>query len=311
MGAVINLIVTCTKDKRMTVTDDCQLRNVRSIGLSPRVRDWCSRLSNEKSRVPVRDLYSGDHWAVAREIRSSRFTVNTYVCSAGYGLIGIDDFIVPYAATFSRKHPDSIWSQDENAITSCEWWKKICGWKGLPGFGSRSITELAAEQPKTPMMVVASENYLKAIKEDLEKARDSLASTDLMMIVSTGTRQLGELSENLIPCDARLQSAVGGIRRSLNVRVARKLISDARSLPTLESLSSKMKRLLASQPDLPVYDRQSATDEEVRSFILSYIRVNKNAAHTHLLRTFRSDGFACEQKRFSKLFQEVKERVNG
>lgn len=308
---MINLIVTCTKDKRVAVTDDCQLRNVRSHGLASRMREWSARLSVAKARVLARDLYAGDHWAVAREIQSSHFSVNTYVCSAGYGLIGIDDKVVPYSATFSRKHPDTVWSKGETAITSSDWWKRICDWKGLSGFGPRSITALAAKHPKTPMLVVASKNYLNAVQEDLEAARDLLASPELLMILSTGTHHFGVLTENLIPCDARVQAAVGGIRRSANIRLARKLISEARAIPTLESLTSKMKRLLAKQPELPVYDRHPKTDDEVRSFILSQFRVNQNASHTSLLRKFRSDGFACEQKRFSKLFQEVRDQVHG
>ena len=138
-----------------------------------------------------------------------------------------------------------------------------------------------------------------------------MSSPELLLVLSAGTQKLGELTDNLLPCDARMQTAVGGIRRSLNVRLADKIISEARDLPTLDGLKRKLKRLLASQPDLPVYDRKPMSDDEVQKFILSALRKNPKASHTPLLRELRSKGFACEQKRFAGLFREVSEAVDG
>jgi len=108
-----------------------------------------------------------------------------------------------------------------------------------------------------------------------------------------------------------MQPEVGGVRRSLNVRLASKIVSEARDVPTLDGLKRKLRRLLAKQPDLPVYNRKPMSDDEVRKFILKGIRRHKKASHTPMLRELRDAGYACEQKRFAGLFREVSESVNG
>ena len=309
---MLNVVVTCTKEKRFAVCSDCELRSVCDDKLADRVRSWRGRLVSCRQRIPARELYGGDHWAVAREISSRRFNVQTYVCSAGYGLIHIDDPISPYSATFSRRHPDTVWQNSgREDISAADWWAKICGWKGHRGFGPRSFVELASENTDTPLLVVASEIYLRAIHRDLVKARESLVCPRLLLVLSAGTRELGELTENLLPCDARMQPEVGGVRRSLNVRLASKIVSEARDVPTLDGLKRKLRRLLAKQPDLPVYNRKPMSDDEVRKFILKGIRRHKKASHTPMLRELRDAGYACEQKRFAGLFREVSESVNG
>ena len=146
---MLNVVVTCTKEKRVAVSADCELRAVRDRKLVDRFRNWRGRLTNCKDRVPARDLYGGDHWAVAREISSTRFEVQTYVCSAGYGLIHIDDPIAPYSATFSRRHPDTVWqNSNREEISASDWWSKLCSWKGHRGFGPRCLAELATEYPQ-------------------------------------------------------------------------------------------------------------------------------------------------------------------
>ena len=309
---MLNLVVTCTKEKRVAVNSDCELRALRHTQISNRITDWTTRLRRCKTRVSARDLYGGDHWAVAREIDSPCFDVSTYVCSAGYGLIHIDDQIAPYSATFSRPHPDSVWfNQGKTEITSNDWWTQVCGWRGHRGFGPRSISKLAGKHPDAPLLIVASKNYLRAISADLATAREKMDSPDLLLILSAGTATYGPLTDNLLPCDARLQPAVGGVLRSLNVRLAAKLIREARSEPTFDVLKRKLRRLLAQQPDLPVYNRARMEDDAVKAFIEKHIAQQKRPAHSPLLRQLRAEGHACEQKRFASLFREVTESHHG
>jgi hypothetical protein len=174
------------------------------------------------------------------------------------------------------------------------------------------LADLAAESPQAPLLVVASEIYLVAIRDDLAKAARRFEDSDLLSIISAGTRSLNGLTDNLIPCDARLQSTVGGVRRSLNVRLARLALEKSRrSRPTRPVLRKQFTRLLATAPELMKYDRQPMRDGEIIQFLKSSLRVDPTACHTPLLRELRASGHACEQSRFRSLFQMVQTAQNG
>ena len=53
--------------------------------------------------------------------------------------------------------------------------------------------------------------------------------------------------------------------------------------------------------------RKAVTDEDVRVFVRNALRANPRARHTTLLREYREAGYACEQKRFGRLFKEVEQ----
>ena len=57
--------------------------------------------------------------------------------------------------------------------------------------------------------------------------------------------------------------------------------------------------------------RKAVTDEDVRVFVRNALRANPRARHTALLREYREAGYACEQKRFGRLFKEVEQRHAG
>ncbi|MFN9604450.1 MAG: hypothetical protein ACK6A7_13535, partial [Planctomycetota bacterium] len=134
MTDVVNVVVTCTKDKRQPVADECQLRNVLGTSIRERMQEWQARTNRHwRQSVRVADLYAGDHWANVRALKSSYFGVDVWVCSAGYGLIHFDDRVAPYAATFSRNHPDSVSAhlpEIERLSATRNWWKATASkWK--------------------------------------------------------------------------------------------------------------------------------------------------------------------------------------
>ena len=311
----VNVVVTCTKDKRYPVEPDCALRSLPAMTLRERAVEWRRRLSSRtRKRVPVDRLYAGDHWATVRSFESSRFKIDVWVCSAGYGLIRMCDSITPYSATFSSKHPDSVCRNilgTTNGDAPHQWWRQLTAWQGHTRGNPRSLRELAAAYPRRAMLVVASETYLKAVASDLLDAVGELSDSDLLSIVSAGSKRLPGLDDHLIPCDARLQPLVQGARRSLNTRVAGKILSEARVAPRKSTVARKFRKLLAEQPEIQKYDRSPMSDDEVREFIVVQLRRNANLCHTPLLRELRKSGRACEQSRFSGLYREVKEQLNG
>ena len=139
-----------------------------------------------------------------------------------------------------------------------------------------------------PLLVVASPDYLQAMDQDLTRAAAALSRRDLLLIISAGMRTFGTLTHHLLPCDARLQSCLGGTRGTLNIRIARHLLQYMGRRPiSLDRQKAQLGRLLSKQPPIEPYYRRVVTDEEVKKFIRLELNRNGSASRSVLLRKFR------------------------
>jgi hypothetical protein len=315
-NSVINIIVPCTNRKTNREVPQQRFRDFNCGSAKETVPRWIRAVDySPKHSVPASTLYSGDHWYVVRSIyHQFGNRSNIWICSAGYGLIPFNAPIRPYSCTFTPNHPDSVTFSGKAAEKKFGslWWKALSKWEGpVPG-SPRTIQDIARENPSSPILVNASSHYLLALKDDLIAARGELDSPDRLMIISAGLRGLDGLSSSVLPCDARFQGLVDGARVSLNVRIARLLLSST-DLSNLrfDSALVFLKQLLENLPEVTKYERRKATDEEVTSFIESRLQARPKETPTSLLRQFRSSGRACEQSRFSRLFKAYEEVRNG
>lgn len=306
-----NFVVTCTKRKKRIPEESLKLRHVRKSSIEDGFDAWKKRLNgSEHSTLPARSMYAGDHWSVATSLEqiaaSSGYRAATWVCSAGYGLIGIDSEISPYSATFSSSHPDTVcrWGDGKYRRSYKEiWWQLQSEWPGPDPNAPRSIADLAAADPTRPLVVVASRDYMEGIFNDCKRARDALEDPNLLSIVSVGSRDLPGLSANLLPSDISLRLLVGGSVRALNIRYTRKILEDIGYNDLRASvLHRKCITLLDQSPKLHSISRTRTSDDEVREFILAALKQCGMIGRTALLRRFRESGRACGQDRFSRIF---------
>jgi hypothetical protein len=275
------------------------MRKVSGKTLPQRMENWIGRLVNSTAvTVDADNLYCGGHWDVVRRIPSSaRVPIETWVASAGYGLIPVSAPLTPYAATFDARHPDTVISLGTDAKS---WWRLLGEWEG-PAVGKpRSFAQLVEANPDSRVVLVLSEAYLAACLQDIEHASTQLSSQDQLSIISGGGRHFDALRQWLIPCDARIQPAVGGAMQSLNVRLASRLLS-AGSV-SHQAMRQRAQQLLDVQPPIRRPERQQLSDAEVRRFVREQTRKDPNISATRALRALRSAGFACEQGRFTRLF---------
>ncbi len=295
--------------------------------MEDRLDRWLRRLAAvEAPAIPARDLYAGDHWRVSLEladIAAARgFRPTLWVISAGYGLIESAARVHPYSAAFSPGHPDSVLHRDYPGSVAegfARWWVGMANWVG-PGDGRapRTIADLTRRHPRATFVVIASELYLNAVRADLIRAAEMMGSraTDAMVIVSAGTKEFGPLADNAVPLDARMQAVLGGARRSLNVRMARSLLSRMRPGVGWSAIRAQCARELEkTEPCTCAPGRPKCSDEDVMQFIRRALRdragFSGQPSATAMLRQFREDeGRACEQKRFSRLFHQVREVGN-
>jgi hypothetical protein len=314
-----NVVVTCTKRKRHPAAPDLQLRSVSAGSPEHRAEAWIERIRHHAaSRVAAAELYAGDHWSIARSLptiaREQDQDIRLWVSSAGYGLIPVEAPVAPYSATFSPSHPDSVlngWRGVPASETFARWWSALSRWDGPESRAPRSLLEVARLYPEEPLLVVASTPYLQAMREDLVEAVAELKTWELLSIVSAGTDRLQDLERHLLAFDARLQTKLGGGLMSLNIRVARDFFRHGWPLVHPE-LAGRLQELHDGLPHFERPRRERLTDEQVRGFIRAALGQNPSLTWSSLLHELRrSHQLACEQKRFKRLYGEVRETLDS
>jgi hypothetical protein len=314
VSKTVNIVVTCTSRKTRTPLAAFRVRDLHEKTVAGRSQKWIERLSADgTSQTVASQLYSGEYWSVARSLpavaKDCGLTVRIWICSAGYGLISPESLLCSYSATFSPYDRDSVtrgFGANVRRSAAQQWWHSIATWSGPKGSEVRSLAAIARRYRKIPLLVVASPDYLKALEQDLSEAVTALSDSDLLMIASAGMRTFGKLTDHLLPCDARLQTFLGGTRGSLNIRIARRLLQYMGRGPiNLERQKNQLRRLLSKQPPIEQYNRRVVTDEQVWKFIRLELNRNGVASRSLLLRKFRDSGRACEHSRFASLYGNV------
>ncbi len=320
MSPAINVLVTCTKRKTLPVPRSLQLGTVPPGPIETRARTWLGRLRSRRHELSAADaLYAGDSWNVVRSLATGGAgrlpPLRIWICSAGYGLVSLTSRISPYSATFDPSEPDSVTSTESDLPpreVPRAWWRLIANWEGPDKNAPRTIQELAEGHPRSPLLVVASAVYLNALADDLREGLARLSDPDQLSIISAGSSSFEDLSQHLLPCDARLQPMVGGARQALNARLARfALLSLGGKSGTYSALCQVFSPLLASCAKCTTKQRPSLTDAQVKNYIRNRLKPMPSSRPTPVLKALREKGYACEQSRFASLFREVREELNG
>ena len=304
----MHVVVTCTDKKTLREPSALAVRSLPKGPPSVREKEWIRRLRNAPGEtIAVRRLYLGNAWSITKSLEPESANVGVdltlWVASAGYGILSMDAKVHPYAATFSHGS-DSIGGEEAGK----SWWKRLARWK-IPGIGCRSFVELVAESSGRPVLIAASalrrrtdEEILAAMRDDLTAAA-RLSSPRKFGIISAGFRKVGELEPYIIPADSRFQRTLQGPTHSLNVAVLRHAVrTSERWYPDLAELRKQFGQELSSLPPMATYDRATQSDEQVQEFIRRETTLSPGIAMSPLLRRLRSQGLACEQSRFKKLY---------
>lgn len=312
----LHVVVSCKSRKTRPVRAELRIANVPSVPLDERVQTWIRLLeASDDESVIAGDLYAGEHWKIVRSLASGvrdDLSIKVWIVSAGYGLVEYSTRMKPYAATFIRSHVDSVVSKHATHAAS-DWWAAISEWSPQAGM-PRQIRTLAETMGKGDFILLAlSEPYAVAVANDIVAA--ARARPERVALISAGllTSRSPELSEQLrnvlLPAESRLKSLVGGAMQGVNARIAAKAAADhALWFPNSTSLRQLLRSWLTQTPPLQQYHRHALSDDEVRSFISTHCSGAGGQSKSRLLRALRDAGMACEQSRFSALYQQVLEK---
>lgn len=308
------IVATCSYSKRIAPSARLEVRSLPSGSIDDRVQEWSTRLETTSAeRRPARELYKGDHWTAVCEFElvgsSVGLNVEVWVASAGYGLIPLSAEIASYGATFAPEHDDFVLdcAPSRGGGATSEWWSRLAAWHGPSPEAARSLTELAVTHPNTPMLVIVSEPYARALELDLLGASRLLDSSNNLSIVSIGLGPASPLAEFVLPGDARFSTWLGGTLTSVNARVGRAILERVNKWGLARDEIGR--GLSARLEELDPYrqpKRENRGDDEVRTYIQTALAASPKATHSRLLKSFREEGYACAQDRFRRLYEDVK-----
>jgi hypothetical protein len=303
---VINLVVTCTNRKATTAPASLQARSLTGTSIISRAKIWSDRLSGRTDGIPAATLYKGDHWSVIQSIASSRgaLKVNVWIASAGYGLISPRSRVVAYAATLAGRHPDSVaLSSDERRL----WWTSLTTSpvRVLP-LEPRSLRQVASKYSSSPLIIAASPEYIDAMADDILSASARLDSPNLLSVLCRAGGAPTELEQFAVALNASFASELGGALTSLNARVVRWLVSFGTADLTRSTVKRYVGQLAERCTARTVPKRARMSDAEV-VLVIKREQRTQHRSRSALLRVLREKGYAVEQARFGKIYNEVTE----
>ena len=172
---MVNVVVTCTARKTEIPPRDLMMRTLRRDDLEYRFTEWQNRLESARgNRTSASNLYCGNAWSIIRDVYDDKNSVSKFrfwVVSAGYGLISMNDQLLPYAATFSPGEEDAVVPSTFTNNQISEWWSFLIARRRKQCKKIASIEDIAEAFPDDPLVVAFSKDYLRAVVHDLDKAR--------------------------------------------------------------------------------------------------------------------------------------------
>jgi hypothetical protein len=303
------LLVSCTDRKTLKTSKSLELRALpKRHSVDTAAEIWSQSMTvarNSAATSTLRNLYAGEYWKTALEAEGR---ASLLVASAGLGLLSPDSHAPGYAATFASGSPDSVLrfgGGEASESVRSDWWSALAS----NGLGNENWTRKTSEV----VLVAMSSSYQQALSEDFKK----IARTGKQVIVMSGSRQVGSLRDidniHHVETGQWLRMVLGGSTPCVGIKFALHILQADKwhSVDEIETELKKLERKYSNgkTDKLPVFDRTPRTDAEVKSWIMQLLNTKKKdgvkPSKSGFLLEFRNTGYACEQKRFGALFEEV------
>ena len=311
----LHVILSCTARKRASEPGYPRLRSVTRASVPDRVEQWAALVSTAPCRYVAADLYAGEYWQTAMELASRAELagqIRVSVVSAGLGLVGIQDEVPMYAATFAARHPDSVLAASgltTHSQVRRQWWDGLTRAAVLGHHRPRGLADLAEHGPNASVMVCIGRSYLDAVAVDLTDLVERLGDPERVMIFASGAPLTG-LEDCWVAVPGRLRLTLGGSLSSTSLRAATAVLTELGTLtPNTDRARSVVATLAETAGEPPSFNRRRQNDDAILDWILDHLAEAPNGNRTSALRCFRDEGNACEQARFGRLFDDARALV--
>lgn len=300
------VITTCTNRKRKPISEALHASSLPRAVIEEVMAEWVHRLSDEKARFPVTDLYGGRSFqdaAVTAEVLGGRMLV----ISAGLGVLDARAVVPSYACTILPHVADSLSARVAGLFSVQEWWVLLT--QASP-FSFRLDQAITAS--KGLVCAALSGAYIEMIAGDLVALPASARDRLRLFTRASLDRVPKLLRPYVMPYDDRLDGIDSTIRGTRNDFAGRALRHFAENivLPTdersVEKHAAAVQAALAKWR-LPVTVARQRHDDSTLLALLHQHWERNGGSTARLLRFFRDDlNIACEQGRFAVLARMVR-----
>ena len=271
--------------------------NGMSGGQASIASDWLSKVEKVRPEVPAANVYTGRGY---KTLLSRIGNVGgLYVVSAGLGLIPSDRAVPGYDLTIAVGYETSLDAICDDKPDLPDWWRSVCTTR----YSEPSIT--AISQRSDYLLVSLTANYLKMVREDLQKAACPV------VLFTAESNSLRDLGKQIIR--APYTSAFDGPNgpdRGTKSDFAQRTHADflqrlSKGITPEDAISSVAEDMREWAPQKKLNNQKFGDAEIIR--LIKKHRADFTAIGT-MHRFFRHElNVACEQKRFTKLVRQVSE----
>lgn len=258
---------------------------------------WTEVAAGLTAHKPASELYGGRGFGLAREA-AAQASADLYVISAGLGLVHSGRAIPSYGVTVSDRGDQAIARRIAGRFDPTSWWAAV---SRTPY--SESLQDVAARHQGF-LLIALTAPYAAMIGSELG-ALPPEALTRIRLF-GHGVQSVlpGHLARNVMPYDERLNAAVPGTRTDFAQRALRHFCQHVAIDGSLdiEQSAQAVRDLLTSHVAPTARVRPRRSDEEMVAVISEHLE--RTTGIGRILRLVRdSDGLACEQARFSRLYE--------
>ncbi len=272
-------------------------------------KTWKKMLNSHSHRVLVKNYYCGRG---IKEINTSVKNLNAeqWIISAGLGLLKSSDTIPAYDLTISGNTPSSIKPKiDSFNLKISDWWESLSKLYNP----TRSLKKLIEENQDALIILCLPNTYFNLVKHDLSGIDQCKLST-FRLIGPTKEVVPRYLQQYLLPYDERLDgpnSTIKGTRSDFPQRATRHFSDLIKNQSIHPNLHHSLVEKSLNKNGLPkTVKRTRLSDSDITIHINRLWNYAEGKSHK-MLRILRDEELiACEQKRFSNLFNDVKQKRN-
>jgi hypothetical protein len=310
----IALVTTCTNRKKVAIPNELRAANLPRGDQHTLLQLWTKQINLEHQTGQACDLYCGrgfsEALATARNCK-----IGLWIISAGLGLVASKQKIPPYNLTITTGYPDSLQTKlvSDAIFYASGWWTDV---NSVLHGTATPIADLVRSNRNTIFVLALSSNYAELIADDLNSLENDAVNRVRILGCALTPNLSSKFRDVWMPYDDRFDgpdSCLPGTRSDFPQRIARHFIEEiVPRIPTAspQEHANKIISFLKKKryPSIPT--RTLKTDAEIK-FVIDKRWQDCNGLSGKMLRILRDDELiACEQKRFSQLFNEVKARKN-
>lgn len=258
---------------------------------------WLKVAAGLQTRRPACELYGGRGFGLAREA-AVHASAELYIISAGLGLVHSKRAIPSYGVTVSDRGDQAIARKVTGRFNPASWWDAVSR-----GAYSERLEDVV-DKHRGLLLIALTAPYAAMIGAQVAALPDEALAR--LRLFGHGIESMlpDHLARSVMPYDARLDAAVPGTRTDFAQRALRHFCQHVAIDGSLdvEHSAQAVRSLLGSHvaPNRRVRPRQS--DKEMVAIISKHLENTTGVGR--ILRLVRdSDGLACEQARFSRLYK--------